>query len=90
MSQASTSSRSSGGCPSSLPSNWLNVGETDEHVYKIKHLKGVHITKLPTDATSCREWRAAFLAAVSRIDLTSCSCQVCGLLHGFRTRPKIP
>ena len=70
-SQASTSSRSSGGCPSSLPSNWLNVGETDEHVYKIKHLKGVHITKLPTDATSCREWRAAFLAAVSRIDLTS-------------------
>eukprot|EP00434_Breviolum_minutum_P040269 symbB.v1.2.035778.t1/scaffold4900.1/size33223/1 len=60
-----------GGCPSSLPSNWLNVGETDEHVYKIKHLKGVHITKLPTDATSCREWRAAFLAAVSRIDLTS-------------------
>ena len=70
-SQASTSSRSSGGCPSSLPSNWLNVGETDEHVYKIKHLKGVHITKLPADATSCREWRAAFLAAVSRIDLTS-------------------
>ena len=71
-SQASASSRSSGGCPSSLPSNWLNVGETDEHVYKIKkHLKGVHITKLPTDATSCREWRAAFLAAASRIDLTS-------------------
>ena len=50
---------------------WLLPGETDESVYKLKHLKGVQITRLPNDATSCREWRAAFLAAVSRIDLTS-------------------
>ena len=33
-------------------------------------MKGIQITRLPNDATSCREWRAAFLAAVSRIDLT--------------------
>ena len=52
------------------PSDWLLPGETDENVFKIKHLKGIQITRLPNDATSCREWRAAFLAAVSRIDLT--------------------
>ena len=52
------------------PSDWLLPGETDETVFKIKHLKGVQITRLPNDATSCRKWRAAFLAAVSRIDLT--------------------
>ena len=28
------------------------------------------ITRLPNDATSCREWRAAFLASISRIDLS--------------------
>ena len=50
---------------------WLLPGETDESVYKLKHLKGVQITRLPNDATSCREWRAAPLAAMSRIDLTS-------------------
>ena len=52
------------------PGGWLLPGESDEQVYKIKHLKGIQITRLPNDATSCREWRAAFLAAVSRIDLT--------------------
>ena len=50
---------------------WLLPGETDESVYKLKHFKGVQITRLPNDATSCREWRAASLAAMSRIDLTS-------------------
>ena len=57
-----------GGDPPS--GGWLLPGESDESVFKIKHLKGISITKLPSDATSCREWRAAFLAAVSRIDLT--------------------
>ena len=57
-----------GGDPPS--GGWLLPGEKDENVFKIKHLKGVQITRLPNDATSCREWRAAFLAAVSRIDLT--------------------
>lgn len=57
-----------GGIP---PGDWLLQGETDEDIYKIKHLKGIQITRLPNDATSCREWRAAFLAAVSRIDLTN-------------------
>ena len=57
-----------GGDPPS--GGWLLPGEKDESVFKIKHLKGVQITRLPNDATSCREWRAAFLAAVSRIDLT--------------------
>ena len=52
------------------PGDWLLPGETAENVFKIKHLKGVQINTLPNDATSCREWRAAFLAAVSRIDLT--------------------
>ena len=28
------------------------------------------VTRLPNDATSCREWRAAFLASISRIDLS--------------------
>ena len=57
-----------GGIP---PGDWLLQGENDEDVYKIKHMKGVQITRLPNDATSCRKWRAAFLAAVSRIDLTN-------------------
>ena len=46
-----------GGIP---PGDWLLQGETDEDIYKIKHLKGIQITRLPNDATSCREWRAAF------------------------------
>ena len=50
---------------------WLLPDETDESVYKHKHLKSIQITKLPNDATSCREWRAAFLAAVSRVDMTN-------------------
>ena len=60
--------RTDGGDPPS--GGWLLPGEKDENVFKIKHLKGIQITRLPNDATSCREWRAAFLAAVSRIDLT--------------------
>ena len=45
---------------------WLLPGETDEHVYKHTHLKSIQITKAPNpnDATSCRESRAACLAAV--------------------------
>ena len=50
---------------------WLLPDETDESVYKHKHLKSIQITKLPNDATSCREWRAAFLAAVRRVDMTN-------------------
>ena len=53
------------------PESWLLDGETEDNVYKIKHLRNISITKLPTDATSCREWRAALLASVSRIDLTA-------------------
>ena len=45
------------------PESWLLDGETEDNVYKI--------TKLPTDATSCREWRVALLASVSRFDLTA-------------------
>ena len=61
-------SRLPGGDP---PEPWLQEGETEDHIYKIKHLRNISITKLPTDATSCREWRAALLASVSRIDLTA-------------------
>lgn len=43
---------------------WLLPGKTDEHVYKHKHLKSIQITKAPNDPTSCRESRAACLAAV--------------------------
>ena len=48
-------SRVPGGDP---PEPWLQEGETEDNIYKIKHLRNVSITKLPTDATSCREWRA--------------------------------
>ena len=53
------------------PESWLLDGETEDNVYKIKHLRNISVTKLPTHATSCREWRAALLASVSRIDLTA-------------------
>ena len=56
------------------PESWLLDGETEDNVYRIKHLRNISITKLPTDATSCREWRAALLASVSRIDLTAVMC----------------
>ena len=46
-------------------------GVKEEDIYKIKHLKSISITKLPSDATSCREWRAALLASISRIDMSS-------------------
>ena len=74
-----------GGIP---PGDWLLQGENDEDVYKIKHMKGVQITRLPNDATSCRKWRAAFLAAVSRIDLTNRDVLVkfCVHWHGGRGR----
>ena len=49
---------------------WLPEGKSEEDVYKLKHLKSIVITRLPNDATSCREWRAAFLASISRIDLS--------------------
>ena len=50
---------------------WILDGETEEKIYKIKSLQNITVTKLPMDATSCREWRAAFLASVSRVDLTT-------------------
>ena len=34
------------------------------------NLKLVKVTKLPVDSTTCREWRSAFIASVSRIDTT--------------------
>ena len=49
---------------------WLPDGKSEEDVYKLKHFKSVLVTRLPNDATSCREWRAAFLASISRIDLS--------------------
>ena len=72
-SHGSSSSKSSTGDALIQPpqDGWLFPGETDENVYKLKHLRSIQITKLPNDATSCREWRAAFLAAVSRVDMTS-------------------
>ena len=48
---------------------WLPNGKSEEDACKLKHLKSVVVTRLPNDATSCREWRAAFLASISRIDL---------------------
>ena len=49
---------------------WLPERKSEEDVYKLKHLKSVVVTRLPNDATSCIEWRAAFLASISRIDLS--------------------
>ena len=49
---------------------WLSDGKSEEDVYKLKRLRSVVVTRLPNDATSCREWRAAFLASISRIDLS--------------------
>ena len=49
---------------------WSPDGKSEEDVYKLKHLKSMVVTRLPNDATSCREWRAAFLASISRIDLS--------------------
>ena len=70
-SHGSSSSKSSTGDALIQPpqDGWLLPGETDENVYKLKHLRSIQITKLPNDATSCREWRAAFLAAVSRVPI---------------------
>ena len=51
--------------------NLLSPGQTEEDVFKLKHLKSIIVTRLPTDATSCRDWRAAFLASVSRIDMSA-------------------
>ena len=34
---------------------WLPEGKSEEDVYKLKHLKSVVVTRLPNDATSCRE-----------------------------------
>ena len=50
---------------------WILDGETEEKIYKIKSLRNITVFKLPMDATSCRKWRAAFLASVSRVDLTT-------------------
>ena len=57
--------------PGDYPTSWLLPGETEDKVYDFKHLKLINITRLPTDAASCREWRAALLAAISRVDKTS-------------------
>ena len=53
------------------PPIWLHPGETEDQIYKIKHLRHITISRLPTDATTCREWRAALMAAISRIDLST-------------------
>ena len=39
-------------------------------MYRVKNLKQIVITKLPTDATTHREWRSAFLACVSKVDMS--------------------
>ena len=39
-------------------------------VYRTKHLKQIVITKLPTDAATHREWRSAFFACVSKVDMS--------------------
>ena len=42
----------------------------EKKVYRVKHKKQIVITKLPTDATTHREWRSAFLACVSKVDMS--------------------
>ena len=42
----------------------------EKKVYRTKHLKQIVVTKLPTDATTHREWRSAFLACVSKVDMS--------------------
>ena len=64
---------------------WL----TEEDVYKIKHLKSAVVTRLPNDATSCREWRAAFLASISRIDLSKTDVLVKWATHAMEGRGKV-
>ena len=64
---------------------WLSDGKSEEDVYKLKRLRSVVVTRLPNDATSCREWRAAFLASISRIDLSRLiSCQMGHICNGGR------
>ena len=53
------------------PPIWLHPGRREDQIYKIKHLRHITISRLPTDATTCREWRAALMAAISRIDLST-------------------
>ena len=48
---------------------WDTYSGNEDGVYKEKNLKLVKVTKLPVDST-CREWRRAFVASVSRIDTT--------------------
>ena len=42
----------------------------EKKVYRIKCSKQIVVTKLPTDATTHREWRSAFLACVSKVDMS--------------------
>ena len=60
---SSSSKGTSGGHVVQPPKDgWLLSGKIEEDVCKIKHLKSVVVTRLPNNATSCSEWRAAFLA----------------------------
>ena len=68
---------------------WLPSGKTEEDVYKIKHLKSVVVTRLPSDAPSCREWRAAFLASISRIDLSKTDVLVKWATHAMEGSGKV-
>jgi len=67
---------------------WLPEGKSEEDVYKLKHLKSVVVTRLPNDATSCREWRAAFLASISRIDLSKTDVLVKWATYAMEGRGK--
>ena len=67
---------------------WLPSGKSVQYVYKLKHLKSVVVTRLPNDATSCREWRAAFLASISRIDLSKTDVLVKWATHAMEGRGK--
>ena len=49
---------------------WDAYSGKQDGVHKEKNLKLVKVTKLPVDSTTCREWRSAFIASVSRIDIT--------------------
>ena len=67
---------------------WLPEGKSEEDVYKLEHLKSVVVTRLPNDATSCRECRAAFLASISRIDLSKTDVLVKWATYAMEGRGK--
>ena len=72
--------------PQSTPPDggWLPSGSTEESVYKLKHLRSIVVAQLPTDATSCREWRAA----ISRVDMSKTDVLVKWCTHALEGRGK--